>query len=199
MLIKRLINKQAKSNGGIAHKLWKVDFTDKDLVKVSMMKGNEDRLIYNRSAEFFIDVDQDYTRGSIVNKDSGKKIEFEINIESISDLFNDVSYIIHGDNGDVVLRYDVRYPKSSRGYKTASLYSFFVYLVKNTWFLADTRSEDFISKYEKELRKKISQAAENQKKRVVRRKKKTDGSVSVSVKAKRSKGKIKKLTEAVVA
>ena len=59
MLIKRLINKQAKSNGGIAHKLWKVDFTDKDLVKVSMMKGNEDRLIYNRSAEFFIDVDQD--------------------------------------------------------------------------------------------------------------------------------------------
>lgn len=185
MRIIRVVNKQAKSNGGISHKLWQVEFTPKDLNKVARMKGNDKGLIYEPKTGFYIEADQAFTHGTIRTKysDVSKdvQVKFDVKLDSKDELFHRLTYTVRNSDGKLLDTYEVEYPKSARSYKTGSLYSFFTHVMTSTHFLANIENGNFTKEYEELIRKKISRIniarSEKMKKRLEKSKAKKKVSV----------------------
>lgn len=176
MRIIRKINKQAKANGGVGHKVWVVTFSPKELLKISQLKGNTKGLVYAKNTEFIIETDLFFTKGFIAtsydNPNFNTRIDFTVKVDSSSELYHKISIETIDEKGKVIDTFNMIYNKGIRSFKTSALYQYFNHIVIDTYTLASISSEYSLNEYENNLRTLIKKRDEQKAEQVLCKKQK---------------------------
>lgn len=158
MNVRHLESIQAKSNNGIARKVWEALLSSKEQVEVALLPKNTKHKTYPKETEFVIVTNTPFTEGYIELYDKSLNSErLSMTVETLVSEYYMTVKITTKHAGEVIDVWSKEYLKCVRNIFTKCLYSYFTHIIKHTSVLTTIDGKKMIAEREKSIKEKISE------------------------------------------